>query len=105
MRAFDFLKAQYVGLPVAQEAADEINSKPDGIDVPGRDFQCHGVSKCTGRAICASPQGNLGLKFLNRSSATIVSPMGQLLCIPYLPIEFHDKQLGVRHYSGDNVFE
>ena len=37
VRAFRLLKAQHVGLSLRQEAGDERQAQPDGVDVPGGD--------------------------------------------------------------------
>src|SRR5207342_1877352 len=39
--ALDFLQAEKIRLRLAQEARDEIKPQADGVDVPGRDSQCH----------------------------------------------------------------
>jgi hypothetical protein len=42
--AFRFLKAKNVGLVVAQESANLGDPQPNGIDVPGRNFQIHVIT-------------------------------------------------------------
>ena len=48
--AFDLLQAEEIGLVRLDEAADEIEPEPDGVDVPGGEAEAHGGERIGARA-------------------------------------------------------
>src|SRR5262245_48684965 len=43
--AFDLLEAKDVGLVLLYEAVDEVEPKPDRVDIPGGEAKAHGGAK------------------------------------------------------------